>query len=79
MAANRDVMGPPGTFASAPWLTVFCGFIALAGCSINGYFLVVFRAAHLPKGAGGQGSQLRDVGGEQNAYLLHILACCVPI
>lgn len=52
MAGNRAVMGPPGAFATARWLNVFCSVVAVALAAINGYFLVTFRQENLPDGTG---------------------------
>lgn len=52
MAGNREVMGPPGAFATACWLNVFCSVVAVALAAINGYFLVTFRQENLPDGTG---------------------------
>ncbi|KAL4854728.1 Metal transporter nramp1 [Chlorella vulgaris] len=52
MAGNREVMGPPGAFATACWLNSFCSMVAVALAAINGYFLVTFRQENLPDGTG---------------------------
>ena len=52
MAASTALMGPRRRFATSRPLTAFCAVVAAAVCGINAWFLVQFRQAHLPPGAG---------------------------